>query len=428
MSQQLMQVPRQSDRAVIECFKDIAEEFGVEQFAVSVVGHPALGQINLNDENNNLEVIVKADSVLIDTLSIYVSGLPLVYHRGGTVSFNGQQKVKSPYFDEVTFTQSNNITLSGDDRVRVTAMVAEKLSAYSPERGLGETPEQIQLSAIHNSTLERLEGLNENLINSTHEYRNKIDTEFSEKKNILESQFLDKSEALNEELRKKNEALKSENDNLEKRRQELDDKDNTHARREIRRDILQEIKNRQKEFKLTDGTVGLRKPIFTSMVILVIVFIIGAVFTGTELLVKDLSGNEFVIAVIKQAFYSAGAVGSLIFFIRWMNRWLEQHSQTEFHLKQFELDMERASWLVETSLEWNDAKGTTMPTGLMKSLSANLFNDKAEIENVIHPADQLASALFGSASSIKLKAGDSLVEIDPKKLNKQAGAKPVSNK
>lgn len=421
-----MQVPRQLDSNVLKCFKDIAEDFGIAQFSVSVIGHPGLGQINVNEENDDLEAIINADSALIDTLSINVSGLPLVYHRGGAVNFNGQQKVKSPYFDEIIFTQNNNITLSSEERIRVTAMVAKNLSAYSSERGLGETPEQIQLSAIHNATLERLEDLNENLVKDTHEYRNKIDTEFSEKKKLLETEFLERTKALNEEQSNKNEALKSEVDELEKRRQELDDKDNTHARREIRKDILQEIKSRQKEFKLTDGTVGLRKPIFVSMVLLIIVFITGALFTGAELLVKGLNGNEFIIAVIKQALYSAGAVGSLIFFIRWMNRWLEQHSQTEFHLKQFELDMERASWLVETSLEWNDAKGTTMPLELMKSLSANLFNDKSEIEHIVHPADQLASALLGSSSSIKLKAGDSIIEIDPKKLNKQAAAKSVS--
>jgi hypothetical protein len=102
-----------------------------------------------------------------------------------------------------------------------------------------------------------------------------------------------------------------------------------------------------------------------------------------------------------------------------MNRWFEQHSLTEFHLKQFELDMERASWLVETSLEWKDAKGTAMPPELMKSLSTGLFNNRDEVEQVVHPADQLASALLGSASAIKLQAGESSIEVDPKKLKKQ---------
>ncbi|CCK74953.1 hypothetical protein OLEAN_C07770 [Oleispira antarctica RB-8] len=132
--------------------------------------------------------------------------------------------------------------------------------------------------------------------------------------------------------------------------------------------------------------------------------------------------NKIIIAGIKQGIYSAGAIGSVIFLIRWMNRWFELHSQSEFELKYFELDMERASWIVETSLEWKDAKGTAIPSELLDSLSKNLFSqDKEKLDPLNHPADQLASALMGSASSVKLKAGDSSIEIDPKKLLK---AKP----
>ncbi len=85
--------------------------------------------------------------------------------------------------------------------------------------------------------------------------------------------------------------------------------------------------------------------------------------------------------------------------------------------------MERASWLVETSLEWKDAKGTAIPPELLESLSNNLFtSEKEKIDPLQHPSDQLASALLGSASAIKLKAGDSSLEIDPKKLAKSKTA------
>ena len=81
--------------------------------------------------------------------------------------------------------------------------------------------------------------------------------------------------------------------------------------------------------------------------------------------------------------------------------------------------MERASWLVESSLEWKDAKGSAIPTELLDDLSRNLFVKEGKKSGPLeHPADQLASALFGSASSVKLKAGDSSMEIDPKKLKK----------
>lgn len=429
MSQQLLQVPRQSDYSIIECFKKVAEEFGVDQFSISVVGYPNLGQVNLSEDNEELDAIIEAGTALIDTVSMNVFGLPIAYHRGGTINFNGQQKHKSPYFDEIVFTHNNNnIQISGQDRIKVTAMFANQLAAYMPERGLGETPEQIQLSAIHNATLERLEGLNEELVSSTHQYRNKLDTEFSERSERLDQSYENKRRSLEQKYSDAHQALEKEKKGLEERRKELDDKDNTHARREIRKDILKEIKRRQQEFKLTQGTVALRKPISIAMIVLVSIFLIGAITTGVELFNKSLSSNDLIVTIAKQTFYTFGAVGSLIFYIRWMNRWFEQHSLTEFHLKQFELDMERASWLVETSLEWKDAKGTAMPPELMQSLSTNLFSDRDDVEHVVHPADQLASALLGSASAIKLQSGDSSIEVDPKKLIKKSGTKTASNK
>lgn len=428
MSQQLLQIPRQSDASVIECFKSVAEEFGINQISISVVGYPNRGQINLSEDNEDLNAIAEADSALIDTVSINVKGLPVTYHRGGTVNFNGQHKQKSPYFDELVFSQNNNVKIGGQERIKLTAMFASRLSAYTPERGVGETPEQVQLSAIHNATLERLEKLNEELVNSTHDYRKTLDNEFSEKSGDLEKSFEQREKALEEKYSEAHKALEEEKESLDARWKVLDDKDNTHARREIRKDILKEIKNRQQEFKLTQGTVALRKPISIAMIVLVSVFLVGAGTTGYELFGKSLSGSDLIFTLVKQVLYTFGAVGSLIFYIRWMNRWFEQHSLTEFHLKQFELDMERASWLVETSLEWKDAKGTAMPPELMQSLSTNLFSDRDDVEHVVHPADQLASALLGSASSIKLRAGDSSIEVDPKKLNKMSGATAASNK
>ncbi len=419
MSQQLLQIPSQSDALIIGCFKKVAKEFGVDNISISVVGYPGIGSISLAEDNEDIETILEVDAALIDTITINVRGISVGYHRGGAVNYNGQQKLKSPYFDELVFHQGNNIKLEGKDRIRLTAMFSKDLSPYTPERGLGETPQQIHLSAMHNATLERLERVNENLVKSSHEYRHKLDGEYAEKVKEFEKSINEKEASLEVGYRKCCDELEVEKKELEERRKYLDDKDNTHARREIRKDILKEIKVRQKEFKLTTGTVGLRKPIFVAMIFLVSIFIVGAVWTGNELIVKNLSGNDLIFTLFKQALFTFGAVGSLIFFIRWMNRWFEQHSLTEFHLKQFELDMERASWLVETSLEWKDAKGTTMPPELMQSLSTNLFSDREEVENLAHPADQLASALLGSASAVKLQAGDSLIEIDPKKLKKQ---------
>lgn len=172
---------------------------------------------------------------------------------------------------------------------------------------------------------------------------------------------------------------------------------------------------------MTEGTNKLRKPIALAMIGLVAIFVFLGSVSALEFydILRSSDMSKILIASVKQFIYTGGAVASVVFLIRWMNRWFELHSQSEFYMKQFELDMERASWLVETSLEWKDAKGTAIPTELLESLSRNLFvNEGQKVEQVQHPADQLASALMGSASGVKLKAGDSSIEIDPRKLAK----------
>lgn len=129
--------------------------------------------------------------------------------------------------------------------------------------------------------------------------------------------------------------------------------------------------------------------------------------------------TDLIFLSIKQILLIFGLATSIVFYIRWMNKWFEEHSQAEFQLQQFQLDIERASWLVEMSLEWKEERQTQIPDKLIESISRNLFDSKkGKSKNLEHPADQLASALLGTASKIQLKAGDSSIEIDPKKLLK----------
>jgi hypothetical protein len=72
-------------------------------------------------------------------------------------------------------------------------------------------------------------------------------------------------------------------------------------------------------------------------------------------------------------------------------------------------------------LEWEKEKGADkqMPELLLRSLTRNLFQDQAKaVEPVVHPADQLASALFGMASKVRLKSGENEVELNARRLSR----------
>ncbi len=120
---------------------------------------------------------------------------------------------------------------------------------------------------------------------------------------------------------------------------------------------------------------------------------------------------------------AAAFVGTAFFYLKWLNRWFEQHSEAEFLIKKMELDIDRASWVVETAFEWNHQVDEPMPDILMTGISRNLFEGASRSgDDVKNPADELASALFGSAAAkVKLNnSGQADIEIDPSKLAKIA--------
>lgn len=417
---QILYIPRLNDKSLIKYFRQLAQDYEIPAISINILGAGTVSGIDFKEENENINFLESQNNTLIIATSFFnLPGFTIVFYRGGPT------EPKSPYHDEIHINYNpQNCTIDTIERLKISSNLSKELKAYTPERTVGKmSEEQQQLESIHSSTLDRLETINEDILSSTHKYREELDTKQDEKLQALETEYDSKKESLQEEYDKKQKVLEDEKKALELKEKALDNKNNTHARREIRRDILKEIKGRQEKFKLTDGTNKLRIPINIAMWGLIGFFIIMSVSTAYELHISfttpDSLEKSFIILSIKQILYSIGAVGSIIFYIKWLNKWFEQHSSTEFQLKKFELDMERASWLVETNLEWNDKKDSIMPAELLNSLSNNLFeNDKVEHEAIVHPADQLASALLGSATAVKLKSGDSSIEIDPKKISK----------
>lgn len=421
MAEQNIKIPKASDKVLISCFKDIANISGVNHIAVNAFGHNNLGAIYFDDDpGETLELILKKNSAIIETINMSWLALTISFHRGGRCP----PQEKSGVFDEIVISRRQNQDLPEKNLIiEAVSIINKKLKAFDPNRTGTKvhSEEQAHFEAIHNSNIERLELLNEELTKSTHDYRLKLDDDHQKKIELLEIEFQNKKKQLDEDYDQQRSELLARENELEEKKKALDDSNNTHARREIRRDILKEIKARQDKFSLTDGTNDLRKPIQYAMIGLITIFIALGTLSAIEFyeVIKGNDLNKIIISAIKQALYSGGAIASIIFYIRWMNRWFELHSQSEFSQKQFELDVERANWLVETSLEWKDAKGSSIPAELLESLSRNLFMSEGQkVEQIQHPVDQLASALMGSASSVKLKAGDSSIEIDPKKLAK----------
>jgi hypothetical protein len=104
-----------------------------------------------------------------------------------------------------------------------------------------------------------------------------------------------------------------------------------------------------------------------------------------------------------------------VFFIRWQDRWSEVHAAEEFRLKRFDLDIARASWLVEVMLEWNTAE-KEFPKELIQNLASGLFQQIPSGPSIKHPAEEILGALLSSSGvNLKFPGGD--VSLDRKGVN-----------
>ncbi len=240
---------------------------------------------------------------------------------------------------------------------------------------------------------------------------------YREKRDQLEAEFVAKKSLLDQEHRDREGLLAEEENQLKERKKILDDRDNTHARRATYEAIRTKLTERSQTFVLTSGTRNLRWWPWAST----LVFLACLMFGIYQFSQTGTTGSTTVqvLMISRQILLTAAAGAVFTFLIRMQQRWFQRHADEEFRLKRLDLDIDRATWLVELALEWKHAKEEEMPKELVDRLSHNLFVDIGERESDIHPLETAISSLLGGSGKMTVKSAGVELGID-----KSAEAKP----
>jgi hypothetical protein len=430
-----MKVVRLADRDLQKLLTELhAELVGVEQalrVKVTTLGH-SIGAVDFpSQENPAWRNLIQSDTTAIEQLSFSIGGVQVNYWRGG------QQDPKSGYTDEFSVSVSD----PSEDKVRIGAAIVARLRPIpvSPSSE-GDGDRVLAMRAIQEETFARLERLHEEAIRASENYRAELARSFSEKSAELEKDLLARKEVLEQEASKAANLLLEKEAALEARRKTLDDRDNTHARREIRDEILADVKQRIQSFGVSGATESKRTAVVAGIAILAAVLLFGIAITWLELQALNDNRSRTLAAVLGEVatqprpsdtweriwlwsrllVLGAALIATVVYYVKWQNSWAQQHAQLEFALQQFHIDINRANWAIESCLEWRKNTSSPIPTALLESITRGLF-EHADAPKKDEPsaADELASALLGSASKLRLKAGDSELEFDkPAKLQR----------
>lgn len=459
-----IKIPRSSDRKIADFFKKLGACFGIDQGAnVIALGNVSLDNVSLVEPEGDWRLLLESDSYLLGSMCLRIPGMVVTYCRGGQV----QSELKSPIFDEIVIQDNSQQPIINSEKIRAIALINKELRPFEPDRVLSGaiTVEQSQLLALHHSTLERLETLNEDLIRSGEEFRRRLEATYEQKIEAGRLSLEAERKSLADEFAARSAALGEEKELFSAKLKQIDDRDNTHARREIRDKMLEDVRLRIQDFGVSLSTEAKRAPVRFGIFFLIAIFSALLVYTAYEASLLDAKQDNALVELrrmspteaeilknkgvalselaplsvyqthlawlwVRFAGYSLGLIATFLYYVRWENKWAEQHSANEFQLRQFHLDVSRANWVVESCLEWRKETGSQIPKTLLEGVTRNLFADSnGGIDPVVHPADELASALLGTASKVKLRVGENEIDVDkpgkiPKVVNSlSSGAK-----
>ena len=434
MAATTFKIPRQSDREIISALQELGKQAGIPTPEIYI--HPY-------DGANTAYYIpfaeVKKHELLKEILPLNDATFQSIALAGASPqrrNYVTVQRVGTELFDQVQINLDPNQQprLSDEQGAKLIGLAKKLLKEIRVEgilSGLG-SEEVTKYYEAREATLSRLEQMNQQLLYGIHERQQQLDKQFQKKSEDFEAQLgaqRDSQQKLFEEqmatVREREEALKT-------REAEFETRESKYLRRQHHKDMLKQLTSLSEKFQLTQGTRRLRWPI----IIFLALFL---VFCGTMTVLNflqtskllDAAGNDlskiswehFTLLGLKQLGFAAGFLFGAWYFIKWNDRWLRQHADAEFMFKQMELDVNRASWVVEMASEWAEEKKADLPSHLVDSLTRNLFvyaqrrHDEAET-----PTD-IPSLLLGASSTLKFKAPTGVeLEMDRKGLKKIAEA------
>ena len=73
---------------------------------------------------------------------------------------------------------------------------------------------------------------------------------------------------------------------------------------------------------------------------------------------------------------TVGAALTGFFYVRWQIAWFDRVAQADMRLRQLELDIIRADWLMGTAAEWSAGRDERLPEDLLQSLFRVMFADE----------------------------------------------------
>lgn len=314
--------------------------------------------------------------------------------------------------------------------MQIHAKLGRALAAFKPNAPhaavLGEDLQKYY--AARDATLSRLEDSLSQLLKNAQDDLMRREEFFRDKEIALQAKLDAGTKEIADRRAVDQQMLASKEADLAERVKAVDDRAAKYARREIQERLRAEIKKRQSVSQLTFGTRRMRWPVIVALGVLAALLGYGFKIYTSELFVelaKPTPPDSFVLIslLVRQIFLGIGLGGTVWYFIHWQNQWFHRHADEEFRIKRLELDLDRASWVVELAMEWaKENAGKELPAPLMADLTKSLFSELEVGKKHEHEDVGAIAALLGAATSAEISVAGNKFTLNRKAAQKLQAA------
>lgn len=425
-----VRIPAPSDRRVLEFFEKVAGSHSGISFDVQVPG------ANLGGFSTFQDFASKFDgdwgrSKLLGSVSITLLGesdtwVTIAFHRSITVA--GGQRESSMWENEIELSQSSNprratpaLLLIGHqwiDQFRQAVVGKSGQAEQGPNAPREVFAGQLaQLTELHTA-----------IVHDAEKARLDQETILAGRRATLEAELEAEKQALRDDEKATKQRLALEEERLESRKKELDDRGHMHARREMRAEITKDLKLRLEKPGVSRQSHILRFGVISISFIGILIFGYVAAISIVDLhnLYSSGSPDPLVLgfASVRFALPAAAAAGLLFYVLGWLKRLHSEDVNSERDLERYRYDLDRASWAIETILEAQGKEGGTVPPEWITGVTHGLFAKSASNTEDRDASDALGS-LLNFAAKAEFGPGGPKFEFnkrDLRRLSREAAA------
>ncbi|NEI71023.1 hypothetical protein GR212_15700 [Rhizobium lusitanum] len=454
------QVGKLSDKTIIETIEAIEARFGV----ISKSFQSAEIQFG-----SNLSVLKdkSAPTYLLTNANIQVKDkmFNIAFQRD-----YGQPN--SVYFDLITITPRNNPAPTGAELVDLEAVIREKIRMPSLNVPINN---EMSVSGLLEKEMATVASMHEKLMFDALELRKTYEQQDVQRKEQfeLERREVERNQKENEQASLARIAV--EREALEEKLKEFDFSDHMRARRKLRDDISQQV---QEFLKSPQVPVGSSIKFQLVLLFSLAAAVLSAIFayqsfesfiaennkdaileaqlndaqlkSGTAgalnvtggmgispSLSPQLSGSNLAesqssasasslktggpyllwLLALRAALLSAVTIGFIIYLISTLRKSYDEEVRSHRELQRYGMDINRASWVIETAMEMTTKEGAALPDKWVEGAVRGLFQPSTSNDGEVTSLAALGS-LMGLAPNVTISPSGTVIEFPPKATKK----------